>query len=40
MKGQVLSLRIREGDPLDTSLTLLDKFIYAMTKLAERLNIT
>ena len=34
------TMRIREGDPLDNSLTLLDKFIYAMTKLAERLNIT
>ena len=34
------TMRIREGDPLDNSLRLFDKFIYAMTKLAERLNIT
>ena len=34
------TMRIREGDPPHNSLTLLDKFIYAMTKLAERLNIT
>ena len=35
------SMRIREGDPpLLTTLTPFDKFIYAMTKLAERLNIT
>ena len=34
------TMRIREGEPLDNSLTLLDKFVYAMTKLAERLNIT
>ena len=34
------TMRIREGDPLDNSLTLLDKFIYAITRLAERLNIT
>ena len=33
-------MRIREGDPLDNTLTLLDKFIYAITRLAERLNIT
>ena len=34
------TMRIREGDPLLTTLTPIDKFIYAMTKLAERLNIT
>ena len=34
------TMRIREGDPLDTTLTLEEKFIYAMSKLAERLNIT
>ena len=34
------TMRIREGDPLDNSLTLFDEFIYAMTKLAERLNLT
>ena len=34
------TMRIREGDPLDNSLTLFDRFVYAMTKLAERLNIT
>ena len=34
------TMRIREGDPLDNSLTLEEKFIYGMTKLAERLNIT
>ena len=34
------TMKIREGEMLDNSLTLLDKFIYAMTKLAERLNIT
>ena len=31
------TLRIREGDPLLTTLTPIDRFIYAMTKLAERL---
>lgn len=34
------TMRIREGDPSLTTLTPFDKFIYAMTKLAERLNIT
>ena len=34
------TMRIREGDPLDTSLTLFDRFIYAISKFAERLNIT
>ena len=34
------TMRIREGDPLDNSLTLFDKFIYAMSNLTERLNIT
>ena len=33
------TMRIREGDPLDASLTLFDKFVYAMTKLTERLNL-
>ena len=34
------TMRIREGDPSCTSLTLFDKFVFGMTKLAERLNIT
>ena len=34
------TLKIREGDPSRTTLTPIDKFIYGMTKLAERLNIT
>ncbi len=34
------TLRIREGDPLHTTLTPFDRFVYAMSKLAERLNIT
>ena len=34
------TMRIREGDPLLTTLTPIDKFVYAMTKLAEKLNIT
>ena len=34
------TLRIREGNPSRTTLTPFDKFIYAMTKLAERLNLT
>ena len=33
-------LRIREGAPLLTTLTPEEKFIYGITKLAERLNIT
>jgi hypothetical protein len=33
-------LHIANGDPLDNSLTLEEKFIYGITKLAERLNIT
>ena len=34
------TLKIREGDPLLTTLTPFDKFIYGISKLAERLNIT
>ena len=34
------TMRIREGDPLLTTLTPIDGFIYGMTKLAERLNFT
>ena len=34
------TMRIREGDPLLTTLTPFDRFIYAITKLEERLNIT
>ncbi len=34
------TMRIREGDPSRITLTPFDKFIYAMTKFAERLNIT
>ncbi len=34
------TLRIREGDPSHTTLTPIDRFVYAMTKLAERLNFT
>ena len=34
------TMRIREGEPFDITLTPVDKFVYAMTKLAERLNIT
>ena len=34
------TMRIREGAPLDNSLIPIDRFIYAMTKLAKRLNIT
>ncbi len=34
------TMRIRDGDPSQTTLTPFDKFIYAMSKLAERLNIT
>lgn len=34
------TIRIREGDPLLITLTPFDKFIYAITRLAERLNIT
>ena len=33
------TLKIREGDPLLTTLTPIDRFVYAMTKLAERLKI-
>ena len=34
------TIRIREGDPPLITLTPFDKFIYAITRLAERLNIT
>ena len=34
------TLRIREGDPLLTTLTPMDRFIYGISKLAERLNST
>ncbi len=34
------TLRIREGDPSLTTLTPFYKFIYGISKLAERLNIT
>ena len=34
------TIRIREGGPSQTTLTPFDKFIYAITRLAERLNIT
>ena len=30
------TMRIREGDPLHTSLTLYEKFCYAMLQFAER----
>ncbi|MBR5617860.1 MAG: AbrB/MazE/SpoVT family DNA-binding domain-containing protein [Oscillospiraceae bacterium] len=33
------TLRIREGDPFHTSFTSFDKFIYGISRLAERLNI-
>ena len=34
------SMRIREGDPLMTTLTQIDRFVYAMLNLAKRLNVT
>ena len=34
------TLRIREGDPSLTTLTSIDRFMYGMLKLAERLNFT
>ena len=34
------TLKIREGDPSQTTLTPIDRFIYGMSKLAERLNFT
>ena len=34
------TMRIREGDPSYNSLILEEKFVYAITKLAERLNVT
>ena len=33
------TMRIREGDPLDNSFTLEEKFLFAMQLLAKRLNI-
>ena len=33
------TLRIREGDPLLTTLTPIDRFMYGISKLAKRLNI-
>ena len=33
------TLKIREGDPLDNSFTLEEKFLFAMHLLAKRLNI-
>ena len=32
------TMRIREGDPSQTTLTPIDKFIYGMSKLAERIK--
>ena len=34
------TMRIREGEPLLTTLTPIDRFIYALLNLAERLNVT
>ena len=34
------TMRIREGDPLLTTLTQIDRFVYAMLILAKRLNVT
>ena len=34
------TMRIREGDPLLTTLAPIDRFIYALLNLAERLNVT
>ena len=34
------TMRIREGDPLHTTLTQIDRFVYAMLNLAKRLNVT
>jgi AbrB family looped-hinge helix DNA binding protein len=34
------TMRIREGDPLLTTLTPIDRFIYALLNLAKRLNVT
>ena len=34
------TLKIREGDPLLTTLTPFDRFIYSISKLAERSNVT
>ena len=32
------TMRIREGDPLHTSLTVLEKFIFGMTEFNNRLS--
>ena len=34
------TMRIRVGDPLLTTLAPIDRFIYALLNLAERLNVT
>ena len=34
------TMRIREGDPSQITLTDFERFIFGMTKLAKRLNIT
>ena len=34
------TLKIREGDPLLTTLTPIDRFIYCISMFAKRLNIT
>ena len=34
------TMRTREGDPSHNSLTLIDRFVYAMLNLAKRLNVT
>ncbi len=34
------TFKIREGDSLKTTLIPIDRFIYGMSKLAERLNFT
>ncbi len=33
------TMRIREGDPSQTTLTPIDKFVFGMTSLAERLDL-
>ena len=32
------TMRIREGDPLHTSLTVLEKFVFSMTEFNNRCN--
>ena len=34
------TMRIREGEPPHTTLTPIDRFVYAMLNLAKRLNVT